>query len=78
MSDMLILDKEYLRISPKNTGQLEYSTDGGRRWLTRYSGVSSTGEFRDLKDAGRELLAVTSKGLFYSKDNGRRWLFRSR
>lgn len=78
MSQMLVLDKEILRINPKDSRQIEYSTDNGRRWLIRYSGVTSTGEFSDLKDAGKELIALTSKGLFYSTDNGRRWLFRSK
>lgn len=78
MSSMLVLDKELLRINPKDSHKLEYSKNGGRVWSLRYIGTSATGEFKDLKDGGGEIFALTSKGLFYSKDSGRRWIFRSK
>ncbi len=72
MSQMLNRGKELIRISPKSATVLEYSTNGGRIWHRRYSG-SSCGEFRELIDNGKEILAQTSKGLFYSTNDGRTW-----
>lgn len=70
---MIDWDKDLLRISPKDSRKLEYSNNDGRSWHTRYNGLSSTGEFEDLKENGREILAATSKGLFYSTNGGRSW-----
>lgn len=61
-----------LRVSPKG---VEYSTSGGRSWMTRYSG-SSCGTFVDLLPYGNELIAVTSKGIYYSTSQGRSWMSR--
>jgi len=36
-------------------------------------GYSIYGEFLNLQDAGSELLANTSNGLYYSKNAGRSW-----
>lgn len=72
MSQMIIKDGEMIRISPKDNKKLEYSTTNGRSWSTRFSG-SSMGEFQDLNENGKELLAVTSKGLYYSTTKGRSW-----
>ncbi|WP_300228323.1 hypothetical protein [uncultured Bacteroides sp.] len=76
MSQMINRGKELIRISPKTATKLEYSTNDGRTWLQRFSG-SSCGDFHDLTDNGREILAQTSKGLYYSTNEGRTWLKRN-
>lgn len=48
---MINRGKEIIRISPKQQNKLEYSTNDGRTWNTRYSG-SSYGDFQDLTDNG--------------------------
>lgn len=73
MSTMINRGKELIRISPKDSKKLEYSTNSGRFWSTRYSGSSATAEFQDLTDNGKEILGITSKGLFYSTSEGRTW-----
>lgn len=72
MSTMIKKGKEFIRISPKDPKRIEYSTNDGRSWSTRYSG-SIPGEFNDLTDNGKEILGLTSKGLFYSTNEGRSW-----
>lgn len=72
MSQMINRGKELIRISPKSASKLEYSTTNGRTWSTRYSGTSC-GDFQDLTDNGKEILAQTSKGLYYSITEGRTW-----
>jgi hypothetical protein len=76
MSKILDLGKEILRIDPANPQKLQYSTNGGRMWLTRYQNAQC-GNFTDLLDNGKELLAQTSKGLYYSTSGGRMWIKRS-
>ncbi len=76
MSQMIIKDGEMIRICPKDSKKLEYSTTNGRSWSTRFSG-SSIGAFTDLVDGGKELLAKTEKGLYYSTTKGRSWSKRS-
>jgi hypothetical protein len=44
--------------------------------MQRYSG-SSCGDFEDLTDNGKEILATTSKGIYYSTNDGRSWFKRS-
>lgn len=70
--------KEMIRISPKDSKKLEYSTTQGRSWILRYNGSSSTGDFSDLMDNGKEILGTTNKGLFYSTTDGRSWILRKR
>jgi len=66
---MINLGSEMIRINPaKNT--IEYSTNQGRTWNTRYSS-SSCGRFVDLLPCGNELLAATDKGVYYSTNQGR-------
>ena len=65
-----------IRINPKNAARLEVSTNQGRSWTTRYSGTSC-GDFNDLADNGKEILATTSNGLFVSRNQGRSWSKRS-
>jgi len=77
MGTMLNLGKELLRIDPNDPKKLQYSTNGGAGWMSRYTG--GAGDFQDLTDNGKEILATTSKGLYYStKSNaGRGWTRRS-
>jgi hypothetical protein len=72
MGSMINRGDELIRISPKDSGKLEYSKNDGRTWSTRYSG-GSAGDFEELTDKGDEILATTSKGLYYSKNDGRTW-----
>ena len=76
VGQMLTVGKELIRISPKDARKIEYSDNGGRVWRIRYIGLSATGEFQDLKGSGKELRALTSKGVFYSQNAGRSWIFR--
>jgi hypothetical protein len=76
MGQMITKGKELIRICPTNKQKIEYSTSDGRSWNTRYSG-SSCGDFNDLTDNGKELLATTSKGLYYSTSDGGSWNKRS-
>ena len=76
MALMILKGKEIIRIHPANNQKVEYSTNDGRSWLTRFSG-SMYGQFNDLTDNGKEILAVTSKGLYYSTNEGRTWHKRS-
>ncbi len=72
MAQMLNRGKELIRISPAKKNKVEYSTNDGRNWTQRYAG-SGCGDFIDLTDNGKEILANTSKGLYYSKNDGRNW-----
>jgi hypothetical protein len=76
MPTMISRGKELIRINPKDPKRLEESTNVGRTWIPRYNGQGTTGEFYDIMDAGKELLATTSKGLYYSINEGRTWIFR--
>ena len=58
MPQLVTLGSELIRINPSN-GHIEYSTSGGRTWMTRYSG-SGYGRFLDL--------------LPFSSSAGRSWL----
>lgn len=76
MGTMINRGKELIRICPKDSKKLEYSTNGGRSWITR-SISSMYGVFQDLVDAGKEILGTTDKGLFSSTNEGRTWIKRS-
>ncbi len=78
MPMMIILNKEILRICPANPNKLEYSTTQGKNWVLRYVSNLIVGEFKDLLDTGKELIATTSTGIFYSTNNGRSWVLRQR
>lgn len=73
MPQLISYGRELIRIGAGN--KIEFSTNDGRSWTVRYSGASA-GTFRDLLAYGRELLAVTSKGIFYSTNEGRSWTSR--
>ena len=78
MATMLNLGDILLRISPKDSKRIEYSTTQGRSWITAYLGSSSIGNFIDLCDAGNEIIGTTDKGLCYSQTKGRSWIMRTR
>lgn len=61
---------ELLRINPSNN-TIESSQNGGRSWVVRYTDSRSCGTFRDLLPYGREILAVTSKGIYVSTNAAR-------
>ena len=75
MSQMILKGKEMIRINPTIKTKIEYSTNEGRSWISRYNS-SSCGDFTDLTDSGREILGMTSKGLYYSTNEGRSWIKR--
>lgn len=78
MPIMINRGDELIRISPKDSKKIEYSTNQGRSWILRYNGSSNTGSFSDLMDSGKEILGTTDKGLFYSTNEGRSWISRKR
>jgi hypothetical protein len=72
MGQMINFGKELIRINPTNKQKIEYSTNEGRSWLTRFSGPTY-GEFNDLNVNGNEILGTTSIGLYFSTNEGRNW-----
>lgn len=60
---------ELIRINPSNNS-IESSGNGGRSWIPRCTNASY-GTFRDLLPVGREILAVTSRGLYVSTNSAR-------
>lgn len=77
MSQMLNYGSELIRINPSKEC-IEYSTNEGKSWHSRFRFSPSTGEFIDLCDNGSELLAITSIGLYYSTNRGQSWHQRCR
>jgi hypothetical protein len=71
MSLMLNRGSELLRISPQNSSEIQYSTNGGSNWYSRYSG--GVGNFQDLTESGNEILGTTTQGLYYSTNDGNNW-----
>lgn len=71
MSQMIQRGREIVRINMQKNA-IEYSSDGGRNWHSRYTG-NTAGKFVDLLDYGKEIIACTSKGVYYSIDDGRNW-----
>jgi len=76
MAQMIVKGKEMIRINPTTKTKIEYSTNDGRSWMAR-STSASYGDFSDLTDNGKEILGMTSKGLYYSTNEGRSWMKRS-
>lgn len=74
MAQLINYGREMLRINTQKNA-IEYSTNDGRSWISRYTG-SSVGTFQQLSTDGRNLLATTSKGLYYSTNEGRSWIKR--
>lgn len=71
MGQIVNFGREMIRINSEKN-RIEYSTNGGNSWHSRYSG-SNAGEFEEITVQGNELLAQTSKGLYYSKNDGITW-----
>lgn len=78
MPTMINRGKELLRICPSDNKKIEFSTNQGRTWVTRYPGSNNTGTFSDLMDNGKEILGTTNKGLYFSTNDGRFWVIRKR
>ena len=76
MAQMILKGKEMIRINPSTKTKIEYSTNDGRSWISRYNSNAS-GDFNDLTDNGKEILGMTSKGLYYSTNEGRSWIKRN-
>ena len=72
---MVQVANEIVRINPQKANQIDYSTNGGRTWISQYTGTSS-GEFIDMVIYNNELIAITSKGVYYSTSSGRTWINR--
>ena len=72
---MVQTSNEIVRINPQKANQIDYSTNGGRTWICRYTGTSC-GEFIDMVIYNGELIAITSKGVYYSTSSGRTWINR--
>lgn len=72
---MVQLANEIVRINPQKANQIDYSTNGGRTWISRYTGTSC-GDFIDMVIYNDELIAITSKGVYYSTSSGRTWINR--
>ena len=71
MGQIVNFGREMIRINSEKN-RIEYSTNGGNSWHSRYSG-SNAGEFEEITVQCNELLAQTSKGLYYSKNDGISW-----
>ena len=72
---MVQTSNEIVRINPQKANQIDYSTNGGRTWISRYTGTSC-GDFIDMVIYNDELIAITSKGVYYSTSSGRTWINR--
>lgn len=66
---------ELIRINVSNN-KIEYSTNRGLSWMTRYNG-SSCGTFRDLLPYSGKIIACTDKGIYYSSNKGLSWMSRN-
>ncbi len=65
---MIQRGKELIRINPSNKQKIEYSTNEGISWISRYSS-NSCGEFDDLIDNGNaKLSAMTRKRCILSRN----------
>ena len=64
MAQMILHGRELIRINTQKN-YIEYSTNDGRSWHTRYTGTHA-GNFIDLLDYGSEIIACTSKGIYFS------------
>ena len=68
MAQMILHWRELIRINTQKN-YIEYSTNDGRSWHTRYTGTHA-GNFIDLLDYGSEIIACTSKGIYFSMNKG--------
>ena len=75
MPQLITYSNELIRINPANN-RIEYSTNRGVSWISRYSG-SSYGTFRDLIPYNGKIMAITDKGVYYSSNKGISWISRN-
>jgi hypothetical protein len=75
MPQLITYGNELIRINPANN-IIEYSTNRGISWMSRYS-VSSCGTFRDLLPYNGKIVAITDKGVYYSSNKGISWMSRN-
>ena len=75
MPQLITYGNELIRINPAKNS-IEYSTNRGASWMTRYSG-SSCGTFRDLLPYDGIILACTDKGIYYTTNKGASWMCRN-
>lgn len=71
MGQMIQSGSELIRINTQKNS-IEYSTNNGLSWHSRYTGTQA-GIFVDLLSYGPEILACTSKGVYYSNNDGISW-----
>ncbi|MBO5629843.1 MAG: exo-alpha-sialidase [Aeriscardovia sp.] len=71
MAQMILHGRELIRINTQKN-YIEYSTNDGRSWHTRYTGTHA-GNFIDLLDYGSEIITCTSKGIYFSMNKGISW-----
>ena len=74
MPQLITYGNELIRINPANN-RIEYSTNRGISWMSRYSG-SSCGTFRALLPYNGKIIAITDKGVYYSTNEGISWMRR--
>ena len=68
MPQLITNGNELIRINPANN-HIEYSTNRGITWMSRYSG-STCGVFRDLLPYNGKMIALTDMGVYYSSNKG--------
>lgn len=76
MSQMILKGKEIIRINPSKKTKIEYLTNDGRSVILRYNSNACV-DFNDLTDDGKEIIGMTSKGLYYSTTEDRSCIKRS-
>jgi hypothetical protein len=64
MSQMILKGIEIVRINPSKKTKIEYLTNDGRSVILRYNS-NACGDFNGLTDNGKEIIGMTSKGLYY-------------
>ena len=75
MPQLITVGRELIRVNPA-TNRIEYSTNSGRTWSSRYAGTGC-GAFRDLTVSGDRIIALTDKGVYASSNQGFTWSSRN-